>query len=123
MKSEIPTSTTTAPIPIATALLPLSPLAPPVEVVAVLVSVGVVALGTAAGDWGTPGANGLPPVPAPGPEEGAVTAPAAEPISGVANIVAAMISAATTTVHASRLRNGANAPKRAAAPSPWCQAV
>ncbi len=120
MNTEIPTSTTTAPIPMARALLPLSPLSLPVEeVVAVVVTVGVLAVGTAAGDCGTPGENGVPPLPGLKFDDGAVTAAAAEP----ASVADATVSAATTSIRANRLRTGASAPKRAAAPSPWCQAA
>jgi hypothetical protein len=61
MNSEIAVITTIAPIPIASALEPLSPLSPDVDVFgATLIGGALVVVGTGTDCVGTPGENGLP---------------------------------------------------------------
>ncbi len=101
MKSEIPTSTTTAPVAITTALLPLSPLSGE-EVVPVLVgATGVVAVGVAPGDWGRPGESGLPVGPEPSADGAAPIAGSGDPSANTA--VAAPATA--LDLHERRRRN------------------
>jgi len=59
MNSEIPPSTTSAPIAMMIAELPFRPLALPAVLVDVIVGVAVVVVGTETVGCGNPGANGL----------------------------------------------------------------